>query len=155
MAIMVRRITLLGLIAWLLCGAALDAEAIPTPIYRCDPPAGGPTLFSQFPCAGAAETVHVEPVQTFATAPLRKAGEDRLENLDRERRRQAASDSRDARRAAPELRQQELKRQQRCEAARDALQELATQRRKGYRLAEAPKLERRETELLAMRTVNC
>jgi len=147
----------LALAAWLFYEAALPAEATDhsTPIYRCDSPAGGPALFSQFPCADAAEAVHVEPVQTFATPPLGEAEQDRLENLARERRQQAASRARDAGREATELRRLALKRQQRCDAARDALQALATQRRKGYKLADAADLERRETELLAVRKADC
>lgn len=125
------------------------------PVYRCAPTGGQPTVFSQFPCTGTAEAMHIEPAQTFTPPPLARTEQERLENLTRERGQQAASQARDAGRAATGQRRLERIREQRCEAAREALQTLATQRRRGYTLAQVPGLERREAELLALRKANC
>ncbi|MBX3705293.1 MAG: hypothetical protein KF911_01580 [Pseudomonadales bacterium] len=144
-------------VACLLSIAVLPAVATAqgAPVYRCDPTGGRPTVFSQFPCTDTAEAMHIEPAQTFTAPPLARTEQERLENLTRERQQQSARQARDTGRAATEQRRLEQIREQRCEAAREALQALARQRRRGYTLAEVPGLERREAELLAVRGANC
>lgn len=146
-----------ALAACLLSIAVLPAMATGqgAPVYRCAPASGKPIVFSQFPCNGTAEAMQIEPTQTFTAPPLARTEQERLENLTRERRQQAAGQARDAGRAATEQRRLEQVREQRCEAAREALLALARQRRRGYTLAEVPGLERREAELLALRKANC
>jgi len=127
-------------------------------IYRCRMPSGH-VEFRQFPCSGdATETLpayHPTPAQTLPMALVSDAERARLEQADRQRRaEQVQSDAArgQARRSAARQRAQ---RSAACLMARAGQKSLARQRRKGYSLAEARDLDRRERELAAAERDNC
>lgn len=138
----------------------LLAAPVAAAIYRCDAP-GGPVLFSQFPCADSSDPeseVRIEKLQalpTISIPPLAETERRRLDALERERRAAAAQSARAAQRQAEVLRQRREQQQLRCVAARVARAALADQRRKGYALADARALDRREAELEAELRSQC
>lgn len=117
-------------------------------VFRCAGDDDTPR-FSQFPCGtdGAGSVVRLEPLHTVDIPPISDAEQELLERL--EQRRDTRREQR-ARQRQKALRQAAARREERraqCRAARQALNALQQQRRKGYSLSQARTLDRRERAL--------
>ena len=128
-------------------GATLGATVflVASPIYQCHMD-GEPPIFSDRPCRGAV-AVEIDVREGVHFAPLSELEQTKLQEL---------AEASHARR----VEQQRLRRQARlreqlaaeladraCQEAREGLRELRLQRRQGYSLAEAARLEDRAAEL--------
>lgn len=124
-------------------------------VYRCE--GAGATEFSQFPCGAAATGSRqvLPPAQVVRVPPLQAAERRRLEALAEDVRRERARRAAARARAARQARQQAAEQAMRCREVKQAEAALARERRKGYTLAEARALARREAEIEARRRVWC
>lgn len=143
----IHRLLLPALLATLLPGTLWGA------VYRCDGD-DGVAHFSQFPCPGGAR-VPLAPAQALHIPPL--SADERQLLVELARQQQAARERRreQRRRAGIAARHAHDQREQRCADARRAQEALTRQRRKGYSLGEARKIDRRDAELDAAIRENC
>ncbi len=142
------------LLRHLTAAAALFLMFIPAArpaVYRCD---DATITFSQFPCPGGAR-ITLAPAQSVEIPPLTDAERQRLEELERDRQNQRTARQRSAARSAASARQTRQQRRERCETARREQQNLRRERRKGYSLAEARALDRRQAQLDEALRHNC
>ncbi len=121
--------------------------ATPPTIYRC-PGSDGEALFSDRPCPGG----HPQTTQPVITLDMSHLSPD--EQVTLERLKQLGVPPREATaRAKPSA--GTSARDDRCEAAREGLDQVRASKRRGYRASSAAALDARERRYEAQRDRNC
>ena len=124
------------------------APAWASGVYRCGDETGVP-LFSQFPCANA-ETIQstvITSISVVSSPRLTRSEQATLERLQKQFERNRASAASEHQRARRRTSRARAERQAQCRHSKDALRHLREQKRGGYSLTTARRLDADEKRL--------